>query len=283
MEGQKSLKRPSETTSEAAASTSKRARQVGETGLLDLSDDVLLYLLRKLLPNSRDLVSSSSACLRLQRICSDATLWTDVDTSRGRAPMSLRETRRLLHFLTDRYGAILENLCLHKSLFRTTSITLGGDLKRQKETISPSLLAELQRRCPKLASLALEACFVDARKIVNGAFPPTLKRLSLAGSELFNVAEKESYFKGLQETLPNLRELDLSGCGWVSNHSLMSICKCDNLQRLDLKGCRRMGECFVYTALATRFGFRALQWVDLRDTKMSDSEVPCFGRLPEIR
>ena len=44
-----------------------------------------------------------------------------------------------------------------------------------------------------------------------------------------------------------------------------------------------MGECFVYTALATRFGFRRVTSMDLRDTSVGDSEVPCFGRLPEIR
>jgi len=38
----------------------------------------------------------------------------------------------------------------------------------------------------------------------------------------------------------------------------------------------------VYTALATRFGFRNATFIDLRDTFVGDSEVTCFGRLPMI-
>ena len=38
----------------------------------------------------------------------------------------------------------------------------------------------------------------------------------------------------------------------------------------------------VYTALATRFGFRNTTFIDLRDTFVGDSEVTCFGRLPMI-
>ena len=50
--------------------------------------------------------------------------------------------------------------------------------------------------------------------------------------------------------------LDLMDSPWVTNHSLMAICKIEELRELDLRGCFRMGECFAYTALACRFGFR---------------------------
>ena len=50
--------------------------------------------------------------------------------------------------------------------------------------------------------------------------------------------------------------LDLRDSPWVTNHSLMAICKIEELRELDLRGCFRMGECFAYTALACRFGFR---------------------------
>ena len=82
--------------------------------------------------------------------------------------------------------------------------------------------------------------------------------------------------------LQQLQSLDLTNSGWLSNHSLQAICKCDLLQRLILKGCRRLGECFAYTALATRFGFKNISWLDLRDTSIGDNEVPCFSRLPKI-
>ena len=64
---------------------------------------------------------------------------------------------------------------------------------------------------------------------------------------------------------------------------IQAIGKNEKLLRANLKGCYRIGECFVYTALATRFGFRRLKWLDVRDTSIGDSEVTCFGRLPNIR
>ena len=41
-------------------------------------------------------------------------------------------------------------------------------------------------------------------------------------------------------------------CGWVKNHCLMALCKLEHLRELSLRGCHRVGECFAYTALATR-------------------------------
>ena len=35
----------------------------------------------------------------------------------------------------------------------------------------------------------------------------------------------------------------------------------------------RIGECFAYTALATRFGFNSVEVFDLRDTNIGDTEV----------
>ena len=51
--------------------------------------------------------------------------------------------------------------------------------------------------------------------------------------------------------------LDLRESPWVTNHSLMAICKLEELREVDLRGCFRIGECFAYTALACRFGFRS--------------------------
>ena len=99
--------------------------------------------------------------------------------------------------------------------------------------------------------------------------------------------------------------LDLRDSPWVTNHSLMAICKIEELRELDLRGCFRMGECFAYTALACRFGFRyfpkkkiretvhsvepstpstrKVEKLDLRDTSVGDQEAACFSRLPELR
>ena len=75
-----------------------------------------------------------------------------------------------------------------------------------------------------------------------------------------------SYFKDLDLHLPQLESIDLSNSGWLSNHSLQAIGKSDKLKRVILRGCKRIGEVFVYTALATRFGFQNTTYIDLRDT-----------------
>jgi len=116
---------------------------------------------------------------------------------------------------------------------------------------------------------------------------------------------KPSYFKDLDLHLPQLESIDLSNSGWLSNHSLQAIGKSDKLKRVILRGCKRIGEVFVYTALATRFGFQNTTYIDLRDTfgnldlfyclsykaykftyimyfSVGDSEVTCFGRLPKV-
>ena len=86
----------------------------------------------------------------------------------------------------------------------------------------------------------------------------------------------------MDSLLPRLEFLDLTNCRWLAHHSLQAISKCQKLEELILFGCRRIGECFVYTALATRFGFRNVSHLDLRNTNIGDSEVTCFGRLPKI-
>jgi hypothetical protein len=112
--------------------------------------------------------------------------------------------------------------------------------------------------------------------------PRSLKKLGITNCSLINVSPSESFLFKMHLHFPSLEVLDLTSSGWLSNHSLQAICKCETLQEVVLRGCRHLGECFVYTALATRFGFRHIKSVDLRDTSIGDSEVSCFGRLPEI-
>lgn len=236
-------------------------------GLLSLDDPCLLRLVT-LVP-FQDRINLSRVCTRLQNICADASLWTEVDTHFG-DPLSLRELRSLLKFV---HG-------------RTRRVALRGFLRasvqRQREAVSSSLLEQLRDRCPALAEVSLTECYVDATRLHLGVLPRGLERLALRDSEFVNTPTQESYFRNLELTLPRLRVLDLAGCGWVSNHSLMAICKCEQLEELNLRGCFRIGVCFVYTALACRFGFKRLRKLDLRDTSIGNSEVPAFGRLPEI-
>ena len=130
----------------------------------------------------------------------------------------------------------------------------------------------------------LYVIFIRYFRIDLSNFPPTISKLAFERCELVNIEtlSRKSYFTQLDETLPKLEALDLTHCRWLSNHSLQSLGKSRTLLDLNLRGCVQIGETFVYTAMATRFGFRNLTKLDLRDTFVGDSEVPCFGRLPKL-
>ncbi len=262
-------RRPREEDDEDSPCVKRSRPSPQKCSLLDLSDETLLLILQ-LLPSSLDLLRVAESCSRLGRVCRDRTLWIRVDTRMcARKLQTPRHLRRLIPFLHE----------------GTDSAAFGGrvlDTIPGKETLTPSMLRELSLRCPALSELILERCFIDASKVTPTCFPSSLRRLALPGCEVANQT-KESYFKDVHLSLPTLEELILRDCLWLSNHSLLSLAKCERLRSLDLCGCVRMGECFVYTALATRFGFRHLEVADLRDTNICDSEVQCFGRLPEIK
>lgn len=238
--------------------------------LLNLSDDVLLFII-KFVPSCVDIFRLSETCTRMSRICGDTTLWVKVDT-RHANPLSLREFRKLLPFLHHKT----------KSLAIQGFMTNNQGASKTKGNLSPTQLAAVSRRCPQLEELILQDCFVDARRILISMMPDTLTTLRITKCEFVNAPERESYFRGMHESMPKLALLDLSHCGWVTNHSVMAICKCIELREIIFKDCFKIGECFAYTALACRFGFQTVQKIDLRDTSIGDSEVSCFGRLPEV-
>ena len=254
---------------------SKRPRwseePTGKCHLLELSDDILLLILRYLTSTS-DLLNLCETCHRLSGVGHDVTLWIRVDTRTDKEPMSLRQLRQLLPRLHRRTKFIALKGFLGK----------GRGHKDLKDSLSPSFLKALGDQCPGLKELILHECYINAASIKIDMFPESIKILRFHRCEVVNISDRESYFKYLSGRMPDLRVLDLTGCGWMNSHSLMSVCKCENLEELILKGCFRIGECFAYTALATRFGFKRLKSADLRDTNIGNTEVPCFGRLSQI-
>ncbi len=112
--------------------------------------------------------------------------------------------------------------------------------------------------------------------------PRSMEKFSMKGCSVVNIDPRQSYLFKMHTYFQKLKHLDLSDSSWLSNHSLQAICKSDTMESLNLQGCKRIGEIFVYTALATRFGFLGVKVLDLRDTMIGDTEVPCFGRLPEV-
>ncbi len=167
-------------------------------GLLDLSDDVLLLILRHL-PCSYDLVHLAATCRRLERVAKDRSLWVSVVAGSSLVPsyssstsyQSLREIRRLLPFL----HADTLSLCVRGNV---RSPGASASVAR-REVVSPSLLREVAKQCPRLRSLSLEGCFLDAKKVSLDHMPTTLTALSLRGSEVVNIKQSDSYFKGADE------------------------------------------------------------------------------------
>ena len=128
----------------------------------------------------------------------------------------------------------------------------------------------------------LHLIFIFLSRITISHFPKCVKKLALRNCTIVNINPKRSYLFEIDKLFPCLQILDLENGNWLSNHSLQSISKSQSLREINFQGCRQLGECFVYSALSTRFGFRNVKTIDLRDTHVGDSELPCFGRLPNI-
>ena len=113
-------------------------------------------------------------------------------------------------------------------------------------------------------------------------FPKKVKKLALRNCSIERISPRKSYMFGSDQLFESLEVLDLQNSNWLSNHSLQAISKIKSVREVNFKGCRLIGECFVYTAISTQMGFKNVKTVDLRDTHIGDNEVPCFGRLPNI-
>ena len=142
---EKNLKRRHETLeeSETGPPTSKKQCFDVQRELLDLSDDVLLFIFRHL--NSSDLLNLSEVCnQRLQRVSSDESLWKKVNTIES--PLTPMRFRKLLKFVTR----------------KTSVVRIGGLMN--SENLTPSILECLADKCPMLEELTLERCLINAER-----------------------------------------------------------------------------------------------------------------------
>lgn len=237
-----------------------REREEGKAHLLSLSDDVLLGVLGFL--SSWDLLQVSEASNRLRDVAMDRSLCRSVCWLGHPQTLAwLKQRLNLLHAKTHTLGI--------EGLLRTRGTV---------ENLSEALFEDVTTRAPNLTALSLHHCYVNAEKITFQLFPKTITHLSLEGCEFHNLPGDRSFFKHIDTFMPHIEKLNLTRCGWVKNHCLMALCKLEHLRVLNLRGCHRVGECFAYTALATRFGFNKVEVFDLRDTDIGDTEVQCFGR-----
>lgn len=240
-----------------------------EPHILRLSDDILLQIMSFL--KLEDILTVAQVCSRLEKISKDRTLWKEAD---------LRP-----RFLTH---AELEDAvkCFHrgtKVLASTGSVKLlSGKVQENTECLSPALF-ELVTQFTDLETLILEEHFINASILTYKCFPSTLKHLSMENCKLINVPVKESYFFNMATQTSHLESLNLNGCLWFEDHSMMAISKCPKLRILRLRGCVKVGTCAAYIFLSARFGFENIEVLDLRETAISDAEVRAFKSKPKLK
>ncbi|CAL7935418.1 unnamed protein product [Xylocopa violacea] len=170
--------------------------------------------------------------------------------------------------------------------------------------LNPKDLMAISLSCQRLARVAQDMTLwrrVDFRAspiLLNDLkeyirfLQPMTTSLAIRGNLFYeNDAElSPCFFNSIKTTCTDLKELIieeyringdkcliLSNCQWFTPHSLLVISKMPKLKELRLNSCHRLGECVAYTSLATRFGFKTLEILDLRDTALGDSEVGCFS------
>lgn len=227
--------------------------------MLDFSDDVLLNIFQYLAP--QDLMAISLCCQRFGQVAQDKTLWRRVDFRS--LPIKLKDfTNEYIKFLQP----VTTTLAIRRSLD-------NGEIGR----LSLRFFNTIKTVCTQLKELIIEDYVIHGDTIAITDFPHTLEKLSLEGCEMGYLRRDKSYFFHMNFHMPNLTCLILSNCQWFTPHSLLVISKMPNLKELRLNSCHRLGECVAYTSLATRFGFKKLEILDLRDTALGDSEVCCFS------
>ncbi|XP_046590851.1 cytochrome b-c1 complex subunit 1, mitochondrial isoform X2 [Neodiprion lecontei] len=229
-----------------------------ECRLLNLSDDVLLHIMKFLHP--QDLMALSLCCQRLEQVTRDRTLWSNCVDFRT-APTLLEDLEKYVKFFRP----------------MTTRLRIRGNLQSNKHRgLSQSFFSAIRATC-QLKELTMEEYDIDADKIQITDFPKMIEKLSLKGCRMHHLQTDKSYFFRMDFHMPNLTCLILSKCNWFYPHSLMVISKMVKLKELRLDSCYRLGECVAYASLATRFGFKSLEILDLRDTGLGDSEICCFS------
>ncbi|KMQ88071.1 f-box lrr-repeat protein 12 [Lasius niger] len=238
--------------------TTNLNRVTSSANILEFSDDVLLNILKYLYP--QDLMAVSLCCHRFAQLTQDRTLWRRVDFRTK--PLLLNDLNRYMKFLQP----------------ITTSLAVRGNFVSGKcSALTQKFFKNVKTLCNQLKELIIEEYYINGDKIQITDFPCTIEKLSLEGCQMEYLQSNKSYFFKMDLYMPNLTCLILSNCQWFTPHSLLVISKVPKLKELRLNSCHRLGECVAYASLATRFGFKTLEILDLRDTALGDSEVGCFS------
>lgn len=161
-------------------------------------------------------------CKTFRRLMKDSSLWKCVDLTQY--SIKLRDLTKVTR------------LYLSKSL---KHLELKGFLCTTVKTklLSEVFLEELRARSPNLSKLVIHNA--ELRTLPSSKLPKSLQHLHLQSCQL-----REGWLlPALEEgTLKNLRSLDLSGCGRITNRDISPMSQLKNLEELSLLGCYRLGD-----------------------------------------
>ncbi|KAJ6637942.1 hypothetical protein Bhyg_10673, partial [Pseudolycoriella hygida] len=231
--------------------------------LLSLSDEVLLEILKNC--NSLTLDALSKTCIRFQNLVCDRRLWKSFDYSE--LPLTLEQILKRFKYINK----------------DTTEFKVKGLVKTfpskkwENNTITEHLLQKLHILSPYLESLEVHEGFLDFEKFTITEFPNTIKKLVFCACEVNHAFPARAFFNRIDSHMKHLQELSLERCTWFETHDLIMFSKLPNLKKLNLRGCDSLKECVPYGSIATRFGFRKLESLDIRNTPISDSDIQCFN------
>ena len=191
-----------------------------EARILQLSDDVLMLILENL--TTLELIILANTCLRFQSLCLETkSLWINPNFSGH--PTELKRIKKCL-----------SEKCINVLNESTRSLTLGGRLMSKGQlNMSEAYLSNIAKVCPEIRTLRLLNFSVNEGKILFEHLPSSLTKLSLIESEFISIIP-DPYFKSIHTKLPNLEELNLTNCEWVTDYFLLQISKIETLKVLTL-------------------------------------------------
>lgn len=251
--------------------------EVFEFGLLCFSDEILMHIMGYL--DTAALIQLSRTCCKLQDLTADKTLWSDVDLSYE--PMTGEEIRKIIFKDVCRYTEI-------RSLTLRGLVGLHPVDKWKNQTVTSTFLAQLSMRCPHLRSITIYEACLDISRVTILSFPTMLRQFNVNRCEII-CSEKRtnrrdiSFFSGINSHLKDLERLYVENCNWFDTHDLIAFSKLPTLKELSLRGCNSFKECVPYGSIATRFGFRTLEVLDVRNTPVTDSDIQCFNMTKSLK
>ncbi|XP_039444174.1 uncharacterized protein LOC120424181 [Culex pipiens pallens] len=243
-----------------------------QVSLMDLSDEILMEIFLNL--DSDSLIALSECCLRLNSVIKDKKLWAKADFSSSQ--LGAQELLRKIHHLQ-----------VETKSLKIRGLTSVYPLDKWKTpTLTANMLAQINKRCPGLEHFEIIEGYMDTNNMAIISFPQSIKTLVFRKCEADRSMASEirmGFLSKIDRTLQKLEELTIEYCSWFDTHDFMALSKVPHLRYLSLKGCANMKDSVPYASIATRFGFKKLETLDLRDTPISDSDVSCFNIVQSLK